>query len=366
VENVARVLAVVVGACLVLWTVGGAVKTVVLPRGSSSILARALFIWLRRLVFDPLASPKRSFAFRDRVMALYAPSALLLLPCVWIASVLFGFTLIFWGTGTNPLSEALVTSGSSLLTLGFVRSVGTPRVLLEFAEAVIGLGLISLMISYLPTIYGAFGRREALVGLLESRAGTPPSPAEVLTRFSRIGALQRIDEDLFQSWEGWFADIEETHTSQPSLVFFRSPQPARSWITAAGCVLDTAALVCSLVDRPRDARAQLLLRTGFFSLRRIADFFDLPYDPDPAPTDPISVTRQEFDLVCIELEAANVPLKADRDRAWRDFAGWRVNYDTVLLDLCALTMAPPGRWSSDRMPERRHRVRTVRHTMSRA
>jgi hypothetical protein len=206
-----------------------------------------------------------------------------------------------------------------------------------------------LMISYLPTIYGAFSRRETLVGMLEVRAGLPPSTAELLTRYSRIGWLDRIDEDVFERWEPWFVDIEESHTSQPSLVFFRSPHPERSWITAAGCVLDTAAIVASTLDRPRDARCDLLIRTGFLTLRRIADFFQIPYDPDPKPTDPISISRREFDLLCVELRALDVPIKSDLDQAWRDFCGWRVNYDQVLIKLCALTMAPPAKWSSDRM-----------------
>ena len=99
-----------------------------------------------------------------------------------------------------------------------------------------------------------------------------------------------------------------------------------------------------------------MLRTGFFTLRRIADFFGLPYDPDPRPDDPISVSRGEFDLLCLELEAAGVPLKPDRDQAWRDFSGWRVNYDVVLVLLCELVMAPPAVWSSDRVVGPRRRV----------
>ena len=91
--------------------------------------------------------------------------------------VVTGFTSIFWGTGVQPVTEAFATSGSSLFTLGFVRPQGAPRIVLEFVEAGFGLGLVSLMISYLPTIYGAFSRREALVGMLEVRAGLPPSPA---------------------------------------------------------------------------------------------------------------------------------------------------------------------------------------------
>jgi hypothetical protein len=52
---------------------------------------------------------------------------------------------------------------------------------------------------------------------------------------------------------------------------------------------------------------------------------------------------------------------ADRDQAWRDFAGWRVNYDTVLLALAALTLAPPAMWSSDRsrMPPARTGLRKL-------
>jgi hypothetical protein len=334
---------------------------VVLPRASSSILTRGHFLTLRRL-FDAVATPSRPFAVRDRIMAMYAPLGLILLPGVWVILIVAGFTAIFWGTGIDPISEAMITSGSSLLTLGFVRPSGTPRVLLEFVEAGLGLGIVSLMISYLPTIYGAFSRRETLVGMLEGRAGVPPSPAELLTRYTRIGRLDKIDDDLFVPWERWFAEIEESHTSQPALVFFRSTHPDRSWITAAGCMLDSAALTAALIDRPRRSDPDLLLRTGFISLRRIADFFGIAYDPDPRPTDPISVTRREFDLLCTELIAVGVPLKEDRDRAWIAFQGWRVNYDTVLLQLCALVMAPPAKWSSDRMPAERPRPKIrLRH-----
>lgn len=359
---VAEVAAVVAGVLLVVWTLGSAIKTVVVPRAYQSSLTRVHFVVWRR-IFDLVARPSRSFAARDGVMALYSPIALVTLPAQWVSLVVVGFTAIDWGTGVRPLTEAFVTSGSSLLTLGFVRPPGTWRVLIAFVEAGIGLVLVSLMISYLPTIYGAFSRRESLVGMLEVRAGLPPSPAELLTRYQRVRMLDQLDSDLFQPWEAWFVDVEESHTSHPSLVYFRSPHPERSWITAAGCVLDTAALTISVLDRPYNARGPLMMRSGFFCLRRIADFYSLPYDPDPAPDAPISVSRREFDLLCVELEAAGVPLKADRDQAWRDFAGWRVNYDAVLLQLCALVMAPPARWSSDRMPERpKPRLRPTRRT----
>jgi hypothetical protein len=74
----------------------------------------------------------------------------------------------------------------------------------------------------------------------------------------------------------------------------------------------------------------------------------MPYDPDPAPDGPISVTRAEYDIACRRLSDAGATLKPDRDRAWRDFVGWRVNYDAPLLNFASLCMAPPAPWSSDR------------------
>lgn len=343
----ARIVAGLAGTAVVLATLTSALKTVVVPRGYASWLTRLHFTAWRQ-VFGWFSGPRRPYADRDRVLAHYSPVALVTLPAAWVTLVCIGFTGVFWAVGVHPLAEAFATSGSSLFTLGFDRPVGTGRVVLSFVEAGIGLGLVSLMISYLPTIYGAFSRREALVGLLEVRAGLPPSPAELLTRYARIHLLDRMDEDLFKRWEEWFMDVEESHTSQPSLVFFRSPHPERSWITAAGCVLDTAAIKASTIDLPRNPQTDLVLRTGFFALRRIADYFGIEYDPDPTPDSPISVTRREFDLLCVELRAIDIPMKADLDQAWRDYVGWRVNYDTVLIKLCGLVLAPPAKWSSDR------------------
>ncbi len=46
-----------------------------------------------------------------------------------------------------------------------------------------------------------------------------------------------------------------------------------------------------------------------------------------------------------------MPLKTDREQAWRDFAGWRVNDDSVLQQLAKLVMAPPAPWITDRGPQ---------------
>jgi len=219
--------------------------------------------------------------------------------------------------------------------------------------------MLALLISYLPSIYAVFSRREVHVAQLSARAGTPPAPVDLFVRVHRIGRLEEL-EDIWITWQYWFAELEETHTSLASLVFLRSPRHDRSWITAAGCLLDTASLYLSTIEVERSPDAALCVRAGTTALRAIAGFFNIEYDPDPAQSDPTSIAREEFDDACRQLEEAGIPLKPDRDQAWIDFNGWRVNYDAPLVGICALVMAPYAVWSSDRSLTRPRHAQVLR------
>jgi hypothetical protein len=332
----------------VLETLSSAIKTFILPRSAPDVLTRIVF-WETYRLFKFRLRWARSYEERDSMMAFFAPVSLLLLLPIWYFSILCGYICMYWAAGSD-VYKAFLMSGSSLFTLGYAGMEGGFQSLLIFSEAALGLLLVALLIAYLPTMYAAFSRREVAVTLLEVRAGQPPSAVEMLKRFHRIHGLRQLNEQ-WRMWEVWFADIEESHTSLPALVFFRSPRPDHSWVTAAGVVLDAASLTLSVVDVPDDPQAALCIRAGFIALRRISDFFDIPYNADPKPSDPISVTREEFDAACRELEIHHVPLKSDREKAWRAFNGWRVNYDKVLLALAGMTMSPVAPWSSDRSVE---------------
>lgn len=342
-----RWLAVFVGLGLASATILSAIKTVVLPRATQSWLPGILFRMARR-AFRLLAHDRRSFEARDAVMAMYAPVTLLLLPVVWVVLTMVSYTAMFWGVGYGSWSESWWVSGSSLLTLGFAPANSGVERLLAFSEATIGLGLVALLIAFLPTIYGIFSKRETMVTLLDVRAGTPPSAIEFLIRHRRIGWWDEL-ATTWVKWEEWFADIQEAHTSYPALNFLRSPQPELNWINAAGAILDAASLYVACVDDDAGkAPARVLVRAGFISLRRIADFFGVPYPRDPAPGDPIAITRTEFDAALEALAEGGVPLISDRDAAWEAFAGWRVNYDSVVLELAEIVMAPYAPWVADR------------------
>ena len=342
-----RIIAFILGALLVIFTLLSAIKTLVLPRAIQDRITGSTFRAMR-WIFTISLRWATAYHTRDRVMAYYAPIALLTLLPVWLILVTIGYTGMFWGLGEPGWYEAFTLSGSSLLTLGFAKADDFIQLSLVYSEATIGLLLIALLIAYLPTMYAAFQRRESAVTLLEVRAGDPPSAVEMLLRFNRIHGLSRLSE-TWRTWENWFADLQESHTSLSMLVFFRSPQPKHSWVTASGTVLDAAALTLSTLDIPHDYQADLCLRAGYLALRHIADLFNVSYNRNPSAGDPISITRTEFDAAYDQLVSQDLPIKSNRDQAWRDYAGWRVNYDQVLLALAELTMAPEAPWVSERV-----------------
>jgi hypothetical protein len=347
-----RTAVFILGLSLVFGTFLSALSTFVLPRSARSQLNRFVFASMRR-AFEVLMKPARTFEQRDAIMGYYAPIGLLSLVPTWYFLVLVGYTGMYWALGLGSWAEAFRLSGSSVLTLGIAQADSLFITALVFSETMLGLIMVALLIAYLPTMYAAFSRREEAVNLLEVRAGSPPSAVEMILRYNRIHGLDKLGE-YWRSWEVWFADLEESHTVLPALVFFRSPRPENSWITASGAVLDAAALTLSSVDTPTESSAMLAIRAGYLALRRIADYFEISYPADPHfPKEAISIARTEFEAALDQMAEMGVPLKADRDRAWQDFGGWRVNYDRVLLALSSLTMAPIAPWSSDRAPRPR-------------
>ena len=232
---------------------------------------------------------------------------------------MLAFTAMFHALGVRGFEAAFEMSGSSMLTLG-LRAAARPRQppILAFVEATRGLALLALLIAYLPTIYGAFSRREVLVAQLAVPRGAA-SGVEILGRAQRMERFSLLDE-LWVQWQQWFAEVEETHTSLGVLGFFRSPLSQRSWVTAAGAVLDAASLRLS-ARRPavRPAGGVLHPRRllGAARGRRVLRH---PVRRGPAPTDATSISKEEFLEACDRLVEAALPIREDREQAWRNSA----------------------------------------------
>ena len=347
-----------------LSTLLAAVRTVVVPRAESVLSTRLVFAGSRGL-FDKIARLRRDYEWTDRVMTLYAPVTLLLLPLVWLLMVFAGFTLLFWASGEGSIGESLEVSGSSLLTLGFQHPATGVGVALAFAGAALTIAIVVLLlVTYLPTMYAAFSERERLVTILVSaRRARPPSGVGLLERHVRINGLDRL-EVLWEDWEDWFARVQESHTSQPALAYFRSPRADRSWIVAAGALFDGAALYVAcfdLVRTPvsaqatgrgiRSPQAELCIRAGYLCLRDVAALLPRALRHRPAPRRPDHGhprgVRRGLGASAHASTPRSSPTGTPRGRR---FAGWRVNYDTPLLALADLVAAPEAPWVSDRSP----------------
>jgi hypothetical protein len=342
-------LAFVAGLVIVVGTLVSAVRSTILPRGVQSWVSRGPTQAVRA-AFRLWVGRSASYERRDRTMAMLGPIALLALLATWLILIMAGYTLMYLAVTSRSLTQSVELSGSSVFTLGTTTERTLGPLLLTYTEAGLGLLLVALLITYLPTIYGAFARREKGVAQFQVRGGNPPTAATMLIRYHRIEQSRYRLTELWREWMDWFADVEETHTTFPIVTLFRSSHPERSWIASAGALLDGASFWAGAVEHPKDPDVQLCIRAGYLALRRIADIFKLPYDPDPGIDDPISISREEWDEAMDEMAAAGVPLIADRNAAWAAWKGWRVNYDSVLLNLARLVEAPPTPWVSDRSP----------------
>src|SRR5262249_44069755 len=149
--------------------------------------------------------------------------------------------LLLFTAANLSMGTSMREAGSSLFTLGFASDARTSLTTVDFLAAATGPIVIGLLIGYLPTLYGAYNRRENEVTLLGSRSGMPAWGPEVLGRYAQVKILDSLP-DLYRGWERWAADISESHSNYPILIYFRSPKPLASWLTSLVAVMDSAAL----------------------------------------------------------------------------------------------------------------------------
>ena len=221
------VLSFIIGLVIVLYVMQAAVRTVILPRATRVRLSGLVFAFVA-ISFRWAASKRKTYEGQDGILAFIAPVGMLAIPVSWLVLLLGGFGFMFWATDTGlGVDGAFNLAGSSLTTLGFAPAIGVGQQALAFVAAMLGLLVLTLFITYLPSIYSAFQRRENKVALLEVRAGSPPTASEMLIRYHTIGWHDELAGE-WASWEVWFAELEETHTTHITLAWFRSSDPHRN------------------------------------------------------------------------------------------------------------------------------------------
>jgi hypothetical protein len=347
----ARDAVAVAGALLVITAAVSVVGTLMVPRPIGS--------WLTRLVdqsvnaaFRLATAPVHDFTRRDKILASQAPLILLGQLAAWLMIFFIGYSLLLWPFETD-ITAAFTTAGPGLWEIGSYTVHGAGERAIQDVASLTGVITVTLQISYLPSLYSAFNRRENEVTLLNARAGVPSWGPELLNRthYALGSGASTIDTlpDLYAVWERWAADVAESHATYLPLVRFRSPRPLSSWVTALLAVLDSAALFLALSpELAPTVPARLCLRSGLLCLGQVGRAMGLDVPDTDAPPAEISLTYAEFLKAIETLRAVNFPIEREPAEAWPDFVGWRVNYEQAAYAVAKAVDAVPALWSGPR------------------
>ncbi|HVC38704.1 MAG TPA: hypothetical protein VNH20_01860 [Candidatus Dormibacteraeota bacterium] len=341
-----RLLAVLIGLFLTVGTLGSVIRTVIVPRAVSSRLSSLVASAVQGVTVFA-ARTRSDYLARDGILAQGAPLFLVLRLVVWIGLLVAGFSLLFWGSGSGDYTAAIRLSASSILPLGIARAESGLETAIAFLETASGVIVVALQISYLPTLYSSFNKRETLVTMLDSSSGSPPWGPEILARHALIDNIDHLSE-LYRNWEQWAADIAESHTSYTTLLYFRSPEPRTSWTLALLACMDAAALELALNPLTAPPSTRPFLRMGIVCLRSLSRVTGFAFSADPKPDDPIQLSFEEFQYGVKRILAVGWEAERSAQEAWPHFRGWRVNYESMAYHLATLVDAPPGPWSGTR------------------
>ncbi|MGA8341205.1 MAG: potassium channel family protein, partial [Candidatus Sulfotelmatobacter sp.] len=313
---------------IIIWVVLlDAFETVVLPRRVTRHFK--LTAWFYRQTWIPwrgIARRIKTTSRQQNFLGYFGPLSLILLLEFWAAGLILGFALIQYGIGGHeqlsgePLTfgKIIYHSGETFFTLGYgdiVPTSGGARAL-SVIEAGMGFAFLGVVIGYIPVVYASFSRREIQISMLDARAGSPPSAAELLVRLAGRsedpGVEQRVLDEVLRDWERWAGELLESHISYPVLSFFRSQHSNQSWVGALTTMLDVTSLVLTGIEGVHPGQAKLTFAMARHAAVDLAQVVNAKYDPDAAERLP------EAEQMALREALATVGLRLRSDEYGRD------------------------------------------------
>jgi hypothetical protein len=317
-----HVIAVLFGSFIIWAVLRDAFETVVLPRRVTRHFK--LTEWFYRRTWIPwrrIAGHIKTVSRQQSFLAYFGPMSLLLLLVFWATGLIFGFALLQYGFGgheqisgeTLTFGKIVYHSGETFFTLGYGDIVPTSGVAraLSVLEAGMGFGFLGTVIGYIPVVYSSFSRREIQISMLDARAGSPPTAAELLVRLAGRSDGPSIDQkvldDVLRGWEQWAGELLESQISYPVLTFFRSQHSNQSWLGALTTVLDVTSLLMVGIEGIYPGQAKLTFAMARHAAVDLAQVVSARYDPQAVDRLP----EAEFDGLREALAAAGLKLQGD-------------------------------------------------------
>lgn len=355
-----RVVVGALGFALLVAILADALQTVVVARRVQRLprITRAFY----RFTWRPLCWLTRcikSDARRENYLCLYGPLSLLVLLACWAFGLIIGFAMLQWSAGLRfadtPLSFAgdIVVSAGTFFTLG----AGDPRTPLSkfvmVVEAGFGFSFLGLVIGYLPVLYESYSDRELRISLLDARAGSPPSAAELILR---RGANPEKLEQRLAEWEEWAVGLLQSHLSYPMLAYYRSQHANQSWLGALTTVVDVSALASLAAEGDLKRQAQFTFAAGRHALVHIASVFRARC-PDPARE---RLPADGFAQLCTALSSADTPIRVERLRE-TELRELRTMYEPYASALSSYFLMALPPWILDERVHENWRVASWEH-----
>ena len=347
-----RIATLIFGFLCLIGVLLDAFQTIILPRRATGrFRITRIFYAATWKPWAFLASSVPNLRKRETLFSFYGPLSLIFLLVLWAAGLVFGYALIYYSLG-SPFSDPaqktglrsdLYVSGTTIFTLGL--GDVTPKTVhaREFIilEAGMGFGFLAVVMGYFPVLYGAFSRREVSIALLDARAGSPPTAAELLRRHTYEGAEGDLSM-LLVEWERWSAELLESHISYPQLCYFRSQHTNQSWLAALTAILDTSALLIAGVRGHEARQAQLTFAMARHAVVDLAQIFSQRPRTNLPDRLPPERYEQLYGLLC----QSGVSVCRD-DRSYERLKQMRALYEGYVEALGAYLRMPLPPWFTD-------------------
>ena len=348
------IVAALFGVAIIWVVLLDAFETVVLPRRVTRHFK--LTAWFYRQTWIPwrgIARRIKTTSRQQNFLGYFGPLSLILLLGFWAAGLIFGFALIQYGIGGHEqLNQERLTfgrivyhSGETFFTLGYgdiLPTSGGARAL-SVIESGMGFAFLGVVIGYIPVVYASFSRREIQISMLDARAGSPPSAAELLVRLAGRtedpGMDQSVLDEVLRDWERWAAELLESQISYPVLTFFRSQHSNQSWLGALTTMLDVTSLVLTGIEGVHPGQAKLTFAMARHAAVDLAQVVNAKHDPEA----PERLPEEEFEALRSTLEMAGLRLKSD-DVGRAKLAKLRSMYEPYVHATGRNLMLTPPAW----------------------
>jgi hypothetical protein len=237
------------GILLAWLTLRDVFETVVVPGGS-----RASIKVTRRIGGALLRLYKLIRGRKRGISSAFAPLVLVSSFVIWMGLLALAFGLMAYGARSHfspPLrgfGSAVYEAGSALVTIGLSRSFpqGAARWIV-LGAGFCGLAVMTMAVTYLLEVQSSITRRDTGIIKLNTSAGEPPSALTLLERFAAIRNTPEIP-DVLKEARNWCATVRQSHSSHPSLIYFKSVSTGAGWPAALGAMLDLALIAEHLIE----------------------------------------------------------------------------------------------------------------------